>query len=211
MRRFPSLRGVIEDALATPRDALRVAAALRDMAGILSQAPGERARIFAPGLVWPCSKIYTTGQLKPIPAGLPTQDTSIQIQNPGVVVGILISSRGLEDDQGVSLPLDVEAANLAWQLTREQTIVTAANATNNTSVSSTDGYASARGMTSQWPWLPTVIPVRGAGGWQISLRNLHPTRTIAPIVNLAFLDGADAYALACASLARPNELEQLGG
>lgn len=197
MRKFPSLRGLIEDALAAPVDALRSTRAMRELANLLAQAPAEKARYFLPGLSWPASKILTVGQLGAIAPGSLPQDTSIQIQSPGVVVGIMISGRGLSD-----LSMEVEAANLTWQLTRESSIATAANVTQATSAGAADGYASVRGMTSCWPWMPLVIPARGAGGWTISIRNIHPTERITPLVNIAFLDGLEAYELACASLSQ---------
>lgn len=187
---------LVESLIADTGDAIGRVRMLRELAQRMAGATPASARYFAPGLSVPASTIYTVGEIGAIAPGT-VADTQFQIPRPGVAVGLLISGRGLS-----GLTLDEEAANLGWQLTREATISTVASisSTNNAAVPQ---FASVRGMTSQWPWLPLIIPARGAGVWTLSVRNNHPAEPISVVANLAFLEGTDAYHRACVELTQP--------
>jgi hypothetical protein len=166
---------------------------MRALADALGGVSPKAARYFAPGLSVPASEIFSIGLNQSIAPGT-SIDGTFQISRPGVVVGLLLSDRGLG-----ALTLDEEAANLEWQLTRENTITTAANISTLPGAGG-PGFASARGMTSQWPWLPLVVPARGAGTWTLTVRNIHPGEPISVVANLAFLGGVDAFHRGCAEL-----------
>lgn len=187
---------LVESLIADTGDAIGRVRMLRELAQRMAGATPASARYFAPGLSVPASTIYTVGEIGAIAPGT-VADTQFQIPRPGVAVGLLISGRGLS-----GLTLDEEAANLGWQLTREATISTVASisSTNNAAVPQ---FATVRGMTSQWPWLPLIIPARGAGVWTLSVRNNHPAEPISVVANLAFLEGTDAYHRACVELTQP--------
>lgn len=190
---------LVESLIADTGDAIGRVRMLRELAQRMAGATPASARYFAPGLSVPASTIYTIGEVGSIAPGA-TADPTFQIPRPGVAVGLLISGRGLG-----TLTLDEEAANLGWQLTREASISTvAAISTVGTPVA--PQFASVRGMTSQWPWLPLIVPARGAGVWTLSIRNNHPTEPISVVANLAFLEGTDAYHRACVELTAPSEL-----
>lgn len=193
-----SVADMVQDLIADTGDVMGRVRVLRALAQRMSGASPETARYFAPGLSVPASTIYSIGDLGTINAGTQA-DTQFQIPRPGVAVGILISGRGL-----AGMTLDEEAANLQWQLTREATISTAASIAS--SQPNGPGFASVRGMTSQWPWLPLIVPVRGAGVWTLTVRNIHPAEPIAVVANLAFLEGADAYHRACVELSATPDL-----
>lgn len=193
-----SVSDMISDLIADTGDAMGRVRVLRALSQRLSGASPETARYFAPGLSVPASTIYSIGDLGSIAPGTQA-DTQFQIPRPGVAVGLLISGRGLS-----GMTLDEESANMEWQLTREATISTAAAIA--TSQTNGPGFASVRGMTSQWPWLPMIVPVRGAGVWTLSVRNIHPAEPIAVIANLAFLEGSDAYHRSCIELSAPPDL-----
>jgi len=193
-----SVSDMISDLISDTGDAMGRVRVLRALAQRMSGATPESARYFAPGLSVPASTIYSIGALGSIAPGTQA-DTQFQIPRPGVAVGILISGRGLS-----GLTIDEESANLEWQMTREATISTAASIAS--SQPNGPGFASVRGMTSQWPWLPMIVPVRGAGVWTLSVRNIHPAEPISVIANLAFLEGNDAYHRACVELSATPDL-----
>lgn len=200
LRAFQSASEIVSSLIADTGDALSRVRALRELAQRMSGATPQSARYFAPGLSVPASTIYSIGDLGSIAPGTQV-DAQFQIPRPGVAVGLLISGRGLG-----GLTLDEESANLQWQLVRELTIATAANA--STTQPGAVGFASVRGMTGQWPWLPLIVPVRGAGVWTLSVRNIHPAEPISVVANLAFLEGTDAYSRACVELsATPEPIE----
>lgn len=182
---------LVEGLIGDTGDALGRVRTLRALAARMSSMTPDSARYYMPGLSVPASTIYSVGELGAIAPGTQA-DTQFQIPRPGVAIGLLISGRGL------SLDLDTEAANLQWQLTREATISTAAAIAS--SQPNGPGFASVRGMTSQWPWMPMIIPVRGAGVWTLTVRNIHPAEPISVVANLAFLEGADAYHRACVEI-----------
>lgn len=195
MRGPRQLLDVVRDALATPSDVIRTSRSMRVLSEVLSGAPMDRARSFLPGLIWPADMILVPGEFDALaPNG--NRQVTFQLQQPGVVVGLMIHGTGL------TLPLDTEAANLGYQLTREATVRLAANINKAGAGIGQDGYASVRGMTSQWPWLPTMLPARGAGTWSLDIKNFHPTDSIRPVANLAFLSGMEAYRLSCAHLSK---------
>lgn len=199
LRAFQTASDIVQALIAEPGDALARVRLLRELAQRMAGATPQSARYFAPGLSVPASTIYSVGDLGTIAPGT-VSDTSFQIPRPGVAVGLLISGRGLG-----GLTLDEEAANLEWQLVREATISTAASVA--VTQPAAPGFASVRGLTSQWPWMPLIIPVRGAGTWTLSVRNIHPAEPIAVVSNLAFLEGSDAYHRSCVELSIvPDEL-----
>ena len=191
--RFRSAVDLIRDLVVTPGDAMLRERTLRSLAEVLSGAAPDAGRYYLPGTSTPASEIYTVGNFGAIGPGLEAQNP-FQINKPGVAVGLLITGRGLG-----GLTLDEEAANLEWKLVRESTIHTSANISTNNAAGGTD-FASVASMSRFVPWLPLVLPARGAGTWTLSIRNIHPGEPISVVANLAFLAGEDAYYAACATL-----------
>lgn len=203
---FPSLQDIVRQALATPADMVRSQRAMEAIAGLLAEAPDNRARYFQPGLMWPASKFYTIGEWPAIPPGV-TQPNTFQISQPGVVVGILIS--GSYTDGVVSL--EEQASLLTFQLDREATVDLSGNISQSTNTAQ-NGYMSARAMSCQLPWMPVLLPSKGSGVWTINIRNNASAGgpSIKPICNLGFLQGPEAYHRACALLTEmPSEAVKL--
>lgn len=191
--RLRSITELVRELAMTPADALLKQKTLRTLAEALSTAAPNAGRYFVPGTSTPASEIYTLGNFGPIGPGLSIQNP-FQITKTGVAVGLLITGRGLG-----GLTIDEEAANLEWQLVRESTTTTAANISTN-NPGGANGFASVAGMSRLVPWLPILIPARGAGTWTLEVRNIHPGEPISVVANLAFLAGEEAYHSACSTL-----------
>jgi len=194
--RLRNVLDLVRDLAATPGDAVLRSRTLRTLSEALSVASPDSARYFLPGTSTPASEIYTVGNFGPIAPGGNSLANPFQISRPGVAVGLLITGRGLG-----GLTIEEEAANLEWQLTRENTEQTAANISSNAPGSAGgSGFASVANCSRFVPWIPLLIPARGSGTWNLEIRNIHPGEPISAVANLAFLRGDDAFYSACAFL-----------
>lgn len=170
---------LIERGKKDPAFAIGCLEEVQSIAMRLSAAPYSASKMFLPGMYLPCTEIIEVDGIPDIAPNTFANNIKIKINTPGVVVGLMGATGPLGDF--------AERNAISYQLTIEEQ---KSFVSNGESVQGS--YASFAGFAPQAPWNAVMLPVRGNGGWSLSLRNTSATLTIKPIFNLALLQGTDA-------------------
>jgi len=179
-RAIDELRDVLARGSADPLKALEAIKRAHEISCTLADAPYSASMMYLPGLFLPSTKIIEVPSITQLAGGGTEADFPVQIQTPGVCVGILGGILEAKDSNTPGI-----FAGMKFQLGLETERFFASNGNSNAARAS---FAVFGGMSAGSSFMPVMIPCRGSGNWTFTLRNDNADPATA-IINLAFLEG----------------------
>jgi hypothetical protein len=176
-RAIDELKELLARGSADPVEALRAVKRAHEIACVLSDAPYSSSMSYLPGCFLPSTKVIEVPGMVPVAAGTEL-DFPVQIQTPGVCVGMLgaVLEASSANSPGIF-------AGTKFQLNLEQERFYASDGNSNAARASFSMFG-ANAPT----FVPVLIPSRGSGNWIVTIRNDNAFQ-VTPVFNFAFLEG----------------------